>query len=202
MANLVLTNLDTGQQIVITDTLTLEEAIASVKSICNNYTDNSSSNVLVEAKTYTDNAMLSAIANILPTIPVVDYPQNSGAIRLVVGKNADDSLKFFDIRNEQYIQAGDLLALQNSKIFTLAEIAKAKLELITQINNLADNTKINSSIYTDEAVAKIEKKLQDIEIAGYSFETWLNYCARADAYLDELYNTVDEEYYKKMGWIT
>ena len=136
MANLVLTNLNTGQQIVITDTLTLDQAIASVNIVCNNYSNNSSANVLIEAKTYADSAMLSAIANILPTIPVVNYPQNSGAVRLVVGKNTDDSLKFFDIRDEKYIQAGDLLALQNSKTFTLAEIAKAKLILKKKLQGL------------------------------------------------------------------
>lgn len=202
MANLVLTNLDTGQQTVITDTLTLDEAIASVKSVCNNYTDNSSSNVLIEAKTYADNAMLSAITNILPTIPVVDYPQKSGAVRLVVGKNTDNSLKFFDIRDEKYIQAGDLLALQNSKTFTLAEIGKSKEDLIKYINNSSKNTLTNSQDYTDGEIARLEKEIQTIEITSHTFETWLNYFARADAYLDPLYDTVDEEYYKQMGWIT
>ena len=202
MANLVLTNLDTGQQTVITDTLTLDEAIASVKSVCNNYTDNSSSNVLIEAKTYADNAMLSAITNILPTIPLVDYPQKSGAVRLVVGKNTDNSIKFFDIRDEKYIQAGDLLALQNSKTFTLAEIGKSKEDLIKYINNSSKNTLTNSQDYTDSEIARLEKEIQTIEITSHTFETWLNYFARADAYLDPLYNTVDEEYYRQMGWIT
>lgn len=202
MANLVLTNLDTGQQTVITDTLTLDEAIASVKSVCNNYTDNSSSNVLIEAKTYADNSMLSAITNILPTIPVVNYPQKSGAVRLVVGKNTDNSLKFFDIRDEKYIQAGDLLALQNSKTFTLAEIGKSKEDLIKYINNSSKNTLTNSQDYTDGEIARLEKEIQTIEITSHTFETWLNYFARADAYLDTLYDTVDEEYYKQMGWIT
>jgi hypothetical protein len=202
MANLVLTNLDTGQQTVITDTLTLDQAIASVKSVCNTYTDNSTSNVLITAKTYADNAMLTAISNILPTINLVDYPKSSGAVRLVVGKNADNSLKFFDIRDEKYIQAGDLLALQNSKTFTLAEIAKAKLDLITLVTNSSNNAESNSKIYTDDEVAKIAKQLQDIEVASHTFETWLNYFTRADAYLDPLYDTVDEEYYRQMGWIT
>lgn len=202
MANLVLTNVDTGQQTVITDTLTLDEAIASVKSVCNNYTDNSSSNVLIEAKTYADNSMLSAITNILPTIPVVNYPQKSGAVRLVVGKNTDNSLKFFDIRDEKYIQAGDLLALQNSKTFTLAEIGKSKEDLIKYINNSSKNTLTNSQDYTDGEIARLEKEIQNLDVVGCTFETWLNYFARADAYLDTLYDTVDEEYYKQMGWIT
>lgn len=202
MANLVLTNLDTGQQTVITDTLTLDEAIASVKTVCNTYTDNSTSNVLIQANNYSDSIVLNAISEILPTIPLVDYPQNSGAVRLVVGKNDDGTLKFFDIRNEKYIQAGDLLALQNSKAFTLAEIAKRKIEIDKQIKSSTDNTEINCNIYTDVKIADVNKQIQTIEVASHTFETWLNYFARADAYLDELYDTVDEEYYKKMGWIT
>lgn len=202
MANLVLTNLDTGQQTVITDTLTLDQAIASVKEVCNKYTDNSTSNVLIEAKTYADSAMLSAISKVLPTIPLVDYPKNSGAIRLVVGKNDDNSLKFFDIRDEKYIQAGDSLSLQNSKTFTSSEITKAKIEITSQIKNSTENTETNCNIYTDQKTTELEKQIQDIEVAAHSFETWLNYFARADAYLDPLYDTVDEEYYRKMGWIT
>lgn len=202
MANLVLTNLDTGQQTVITDTLTLDEAIASVKTVCNTYTDNATSNVLIQANNYSDSIVLNAISEILPTIPLVDYPQNSGAVRLVVGKNDDGTLKFFDVRNEKYIQAGDLLALQNSKTFTLTEIAKKKIEIDKQIKRSTDNTEINCNIYTDAKIADVNKQIQAIEVASHSFETWLNYFARADAYLDPLYDTVDEEYYKKMGWIT
>lgn len=193
MANLVLTNLDTGQQIVITDTLTLDQAIASVKIVCNNYTDNASSNVLIEAKTYADSAMLSAITNILPTIPVVNYPQNSGAVRLVVGKNADNSLKFFDIRDEKYIQAGDLLALQNSKTFTLAEIANAKLELIANITNSVENAKVVARTYTQEEIARVEALIQAIEMQGFTFETFLEYLDLASDYFyaKRLNSTVD-----------
>ena len=202
MANLVLTNLDTGQQTVITDTLTLDEAIASVKTVYNAYTDNSTSNVLIQANNYSDSIVLNAISEILPTIPLVDYPQNSGAVRLVVGKNDDGTLKFFDVRNEKYIQAGDLLSFQNSKAFTLAELAKAKLKITEEIKNTTSQTQIKCNVYTDTKIADVNKQIQTIEVASHTFETWLNYFARADAYLDELYDTVDEEYYRQMGWIT
>ena len=202
MANLVLTNLDTGQQIVITDTLTLDEAIASVKTVCNTYTDNSTSNVLIQANNYSDSVVLNAISEILPTIPLVDYPQNSGAVRLVVGKNEDGTLKFLDVRSEKYIQAGDLLSFQNSKAFTLAKLAEARLTISTEIENAVKNSEINSAVYTDNEIALLQQQIQTIEVASHTFETWLNYFARADAYLDELYDTVDEEYYRQMGWIT
>ena len=202
MANLVLTNLDTGQQIVITDTLTLDEAIASVKTVCNTYTDNSTSNVLIQANNYSDSVVLNAISEILPTIPLVDYPQNSGAARLVVGKNEDGTLKFLDVRSEKYIQAGDLLSFQNSKAFTLAKLAEARLTISTEIENAVENSEINSAVYTDNEIALLQQQIQTIEVASHTFETWLNYFARADAYLDELYDTVDEEYYRQMGWIT
>lgn len=182
MANLVLTNLDTGQEVVITDTLTLEQAIASVKSVCNSYTDNSSSNVLITAKTYADNAMLTAISNILPTIQLVNYLQNSGAVRLIVGKNADDSLKFFDIRDEKYIQAGDLLALQDSKTFTLAEIAKAKLDMTAYTNNACENTRINGRNFTQAEIARVEGLIQELEMRGFTFETFLEYLDIASDY--------------------
>jgi hypothetical protein len=118
----------------------------------------------------------------LPTIPLVDYPQNSGAVRLVVGKNADNSLKFFDIRDEKYIQAGDLLALQNSKTFTLAEIAKAKLDLITNITNAVENGKTVSKTYTQAEIARVEGLIQALEAKGFTFETFLEYLDIASDY--------------------
>ena len=56
--------------------------------------------------------------------------------------------------------------------------------------------------WVSDQFEEVNKSIQDLDVVGCTFETWLNYWARADAYLDELYDTVDEEYYRQMGWIT
>jgi hypothetical protein len=101
-------------------------------------------------------------------------------------------------------------SIDNLELRINTSLATAKTSMIDYIDNhdwaISDITGLTDKFTeerntTNNQIDEVNKSIQDLDVVGCTFETWLNYFARADAYLDELYDTVNEEYYKKMGWI-
>ena len=221
MANnkLVYTSGTTGVSSDIITDASLSAAITNVEIACNAYANNADTIIQANINAAIDGAIAEAMVAVLPTLPSeVKVLTQKQFIKI---ENPNNPLEYvvLTLRDQSYTDA--LVAACNA--LTLQEIANAQTILNQIVTASATNVLVDAKLYTDQQIQALqtiltstyativyvdtklealEQQIQTIEVASHTFETWLNYWARADAYLDELYDTVDEEYYRKMGWIT
>lgn len=123
-------------------------------------------------------AVLSIIQQILLTSDelVTEYNKSNGA-KLI---NYHD--KVISFRDEEYVKSGDILTLESAKTHALLKNSELKN-------------------HTNSEIERLDARINGISLSEENFETFLNHFARVDAYLDPLYDTIDEEYYRQMGWV-
>lgn len=123
-------------------------------------------------------AVLSIIQKILLTSDelITEYDESNGAEIINYGD------KIVHFRDQDFVKSGDILTLESAKVHSILVNSKLGLQINIELE-------------------KLRASINSIQVNPDSFEAFLNHSLHADAQLDELYDTVDEEYYKQMGWV-
>ncbi len=148
-----------GNILLLPDTVYVQDEINISQSTCLEYTDNKTANILTTANAYADLAMIKAVESILPTLPLPKPSVGYGALEIVVSKN--DVKTFITLRDQDYIDAQDVIALTNANAYTLEKVSQAKLDMSAYTNSGDANTLILAKNYTDLEIIKVRTYIDE-----------------------------------------